>query len=89
MECQEGDDHVEWLGWDLGRGGESWEDALEDDHDEVHYTEDQQRLLEGTATQAAEETVVDPGSTRMRHLTMTLTPTRTSRITMMSTRGWR
>ena len=58
VECQEGDDQVEWL----GRGGESWADALQDDHDEVLYTEDQQRLLEGTATQAAEETVVDPGS---------------------------
>ena len=67
-ECQEGDDHVEWLGWDLGRGGESWADALEDDHDEVLYTEAQQRQLEGTATQAAEETVVDPGSPQLGNM---------------------
>ena len=41
---------MEWLGWDLDRGGESWADALEDDHNEMLYTEAQQRLLEGTAS---------------------------------------
>ena len=52
------------LGWDLGWGGESWADALEDDHDEVLYTGAQQSLLEGRATQATEETVVDPRSSQ-------------------------